>query len=210
MLPGPITTRAQQTKAQRQRAVELLADDRAGELIPSARVRNGNVLDAEWRDPADLNPNRRDPRVIKGKRAYDAITYFSGIGTFNKRQTAAARKLRDQFERAGGIRIGYDRLTNVGSGYGPRDGLSEQQEVAIQAFEEARGAVGPSLWPIVFGVVLDDQRLTEIGKRLGQQAYQVQTRLLAAIDRLADYYRSLEGARRLEPVHEEQRLRTAR
>lgn len=195
----PIITPAQRARAARARAVELLADDRDEErTIPTVRLKNQTVIQSEWRDPADKNPHRRTPRVISGHRSYDAVEYFVNLGTFNRRQASAARRIRDQFDRAGGVRVGYDRMQNVGGGFGPSAGLSEQQRAAIQAFEAAREAVGQTQWVFVSLAILEEKRLVEIAARMGMQAYQVQPRLLAALDALADHYHVLDEQRRRE------------
>ena len=195
--PGTITTRQQAAKAQRQRAVQLLADDRdPARVIPTARITNKNATGAEWRDPDDHNVQRRTPRVVQGHRNFDSIEYFVSINTFSKRQERTARRLRETFDRAGGVRLGYDRMLQSSAGFGPTAGLSEQLVVAIQALESARNAIGVSGWPIIYLAILADRRLSEIAARVGMQPYQVQPRMLSSLDRLADHFEAQERDRR--------------
>jgi hypothetical protein len=97
--PGPIATAAQTAKAQRDRVIGIKREQRADAETATPAIRIGRTaVEASWRDPNDLNVNRRFPKEIAGHRAVDNIDHMVSNDCISRRQGNAARRLRKSYE----------------------------------------------------------------------------------------------------------------
>lgn len=192
---GEVETPAKKARAQRIKAVALLQDDRdTDRLVSPVRLINGTAIDAIWRDPTDLNANRREPKQVRGVRAFDIVQYLFDMNSITRKQSRAARKIRDAFDRSDGVRIGYDRLQQA-SGGTMSDGPSSVTLEALEEFQAARAAIGKTLFEVVAFVVLNNNTLSGYAKYHKVHHYTAHTRLQCALDRLVDHIEATEEKR---------------
>lgn len=198
--PSDIEPVLRRQNRQRDRAVQLLADDRdKTRTVPTVRLGNDNVVEGEWRDPDDLDRNRRTPRVIHGVKTWDVIDYLLKLKSITRKQGRAARRIRDQHERAvHGVRLGYERLSQTPGGFGPSAGPTEARSKAYEEYEIAKGTLGDNLWGWVELIVVQNRTLEEAGKRRKMHHNAAKNSLSNALDRLSEHYKEIDDAKRKE------------
>lgn len=188
--PEPVESQAKKVRAQRMHVINLLHDDRDSDrLVASIRISNETALNDEWRDPDDLNANRRTPKMVSGYRSFDVVSFMVKNNAITSRQGRAARRLRDQHDRGvEGLRPGYDRLQQAPGSFGSGSGISEERSAALEEFNQAKAAIGPSLWQVVEFVIIGNHKLAEYAARKKQHHYKCAERLSSSLDRLGDHY----------------------
>ena len=139
------------------RRVRAIAEGQASPVEP---VRLGrDVETADWRDPDDTNPNRREPRRVRGHKRIDVLTDLMHRGTLSRLQVAAGFRLRDDCEIADGAKPGSERSEIRGGG--ARGGPEHAQLAAMARYRNAVRAIGPILSGVVVHVVLRNRSLSE-------------------------------------------------
>jgi hypothetical protein len=163
-------------------------------LVPIAG-REPTAVPAEWRDPDDLNPNRRAARVVQGTRAVDPV-YAAHLRAGSKitlRHVRAANKYLTDYEM--GIlgsrpnapeRVGGTRA--AGAMY-----PSEEQCARVRSILIAHQALGAAATQILRHVVLgipDPLRrdAASYARRFGMDPKLAMGLLVAALERLAEHY----------------------
>jgi hypothetical protein len=153
-----------------------------------AVLREPMVEHAEWRDPDDLNPNARAPRVVVAFRRVDQLLKLAeaGTGITDEHVTAGQRFMRDA-EAADGARPGRDLAE--GRIDGAQSGPGDSRLFALRRYREAVQAVGQRGSAIVTLVVVENCTISDLARRLGvKQHYAALGMLIAALDRLAEHY----------------------
>lgn len=188
-LPSPIETPRKRSAKQRAHVMALLDDDRnEARVIPTVRL--NSAIEAEWRDPADVSVYRKKPRLIRGHRSWDAIEYLLERKDLARRQVVAARRVRKDYEiGVVGLRGGTGNpLDRVSGSFGPSDGPGETKSRSLEQFNQARIAVGKSLWGMIQAIVLENESVSVYALRVDVHYQTAQSRLMSALDRLADHY----------------------
>ena len=192
------------------RRVRDLAEAQTSPIEP---VRLGRDVEAsEWRDPEDTNPNRREPRRVRGHRRVDVLYHLHhSRKMLTRRQAAAGVRLRDDYEIAHGAKPGAERSEVRGGG---ELGPAEAQLAAVARYRDALKAIGPVLMGIVLHVVIDNRPLVEwvavrramTAEAARETVYAVSKRaraqLIDGLDRLDEHYGdrlTLEDEERLAP-----------
>ncbi len=161
-------------------------------------VRLGRDVEAaEWRDPEDTNPNRREPRRVKGHRRMDVLYHlYHGRHMLTRRQAAAGVRLRDDYEVSQGAKPGAERSEVRGGGtLGP----AEAQLAAVARYRAAMQAMGPQLSGVVLHVVLHNgtlQEWREVQRAVATDkpgkvyvaAQRARAQLIEGLDRLEAHY----------------------
>lgn len=177
---------------------------RAPEDASAVRIiRPPTVEPASWRDPEDLDRNRRVPRIVSGVRAADpllAMHHRGGLVTIE--HLAAATKLADAYETGVlGAQEGRGRLVGGGTGPGFAAGTypAEVRLAALGTFRAAMRAVGVRSVPLVAHVVLgvpDPMRrdVAAYAERHGLDEKVVRGLLIAALDALVGFFQPAPDA----------------
>lgn len=140
------------------RSVRIVALSPVEPDVPAVvRLLNHTAMRAEWSDPDDLNPLRRNARQIRGYRSWCslrrmAVNANSGISA---EHIHAADKLREDVDltRYGltGNREPFQFIDHV---IAPRSGPSQA--------EQARVAAARSVWRVLRIFTLDQQRMLAV------------------------------------------------
>ena len=183
------------------RIAELLEDDRGERPVPSIRtrtiedhagrtLREPTVERADWRDPTDTSPNRREARRIEGYRAADALKSLQRRGgQITDLHIQAARLLRTNYELGVlGARPGYERPVVSDRYFGPSDGPLPSRIKALSDYRDAHNAVPRSQWAILEHVVLNNRSVSAYARDRRSRKEQATGYLLAALDCLVDHY----------------------
>jgi len=151
---------------------------------------------AEWRDPEDMNPNRRTAHNIVGWRSFDPLRKLAARrgSPVTAEHITAADLLRQQYDLA---RIGlsakrepwvYTDIANV-----PRDGptrAAQMQTRAIREVQRALAIFSPVQRALVEHTVLNNGSVRSWALGCGLSCAEGMTLLIVALDRLVEHYRS--------------------
>jgi hypothetical protein len=108
-------------------------------------------------------------------------------GALSYHHLGAARRLKNCYDRgACGMTTGIDRMQSGGGGF-TTGGISETKLEALTEFRAAQAAIGPRLFPVIQFVVLDNVPVPDVAKQTKTLAHAAMGRLIAALDRLADF-----------------------
>ena len=142
---------------------------------------------ASWRDPDDVDPNARAPRLIRGQRRYSVIVnlHRRSPREITVHHVTAANRFAADYEIGMGARISGER---VAVDHLSAAGYSDTQLAALTRYREAVQSLGVTLSGLVIAVVLDNASLTEIAARLRTSVDRAQGRFASAMDRLSDHY----------------------
>lgn len=144
----------------------------------------------DWADPDDLGKFGKRARRIQGFRALSSIYRMFASGAVTLEMLAASNRfLRDYEVGVEGVRL-CERV-RVDGGSGP-DGYGATQLDALRHWREALQALGPSAASIVVPVVLQNWTVADWARVKGVGAHQAMGRLLAGLDRLKEWYDSME------------------
>jgi hypothetical protein len=192
---APVTLQAKQA-AERKR---LIANKRSASQadakseVPAAQILTGHARSATWRDPADLNVQRRFAKEISGHRAGDAIKMLVDNNAINRKQARVADRLRRHYEQGVIGMRGGPKWDFAPSGFGPSLGPSEIQCQALEHYNRAMGALG-RLGDIVLCCCLDGvETLSAYATRTGINRQVASGRLASALDVLMDHYDRVDG-----------------
>ena len=201
MGPFPVTTQATARKQQRAHVIELLREDRAnsGEIAPAIQQATGKVEPVTIRDPDDLNPHRRHPKMVASFRSTaDPVRQLVNVGCLSRRHGVAAERLRRDYELGvfgmshGVFKYEPDRVQGVGAADGP----SAMQGEHLEYFQRAEAAVGPRLFAVLVACIISGQPITDYATKLQINRQNASGRLIAACDRLLDHYDVTDAPRR--------------
>lgn len=156
--------------------------DHTGNVLRPARVAT-----AEWRDPEDTNPLRRQARTIQGHRVVSPLLNLHARSPreITADHIKAAKRLMDDWEVSEGARAGavMARVDHAGHGDGP----TIMQLDALKRFREARAAL-KSCAQFVLPVVLLGWPLERVAAAATMDRQRVHGRLAAGLDLLYLHY----------------------
>lgn len=166
-----------------------VADPVTGEIIRDPRVER-----AEWRDPTDLDPHRRHARLICGFRRVDVLRNLHARGGLvTPQHLVAAERLTADYEISiAGASLRDPSQPAIRSTAG---GPGDAQLAAATRYREAVEAVGPAAYAVLTPVVLDNWTVRELAARRGVGQQVALGLLVAALDRLVEWYDSLAAPR---------------
>jgi hypothetical protein len=143
-----------------------------------ARSRRKNVL-------------RKSPKTISAFRADDLLDSLQTSNTITRGHAWAARRLRIDFERGTLLQKGsVDLSRGGGGGFQPGTGPAEYILMALERYQSAQKAMG-KLFDIVFSVCIDGAPVKAVAARLGINPSAAAGRLYASLQRLQEFYESL-------------------
>ena len=178
-----------QVGAAPQRTAKSRADSAVPHLNADGTIRQpSRVAAAQWRDPDDTQAMERDERgrahqaTVKGYRVADPLDRLPCEADHHK----AARRLRQDWERGSGARSGGPS-EKVDGGTRDHDSGAAQLQ-ARRDYEDAVAAVGIRACAYVLPVVLAGWTVADLVGRLGGNAMATQGRVMAGLDRLAEWY----------------------
>jgi hypothetical protein len=189
---GPIVSRARQQTEQRKRIVALKHDE------TDHRLRVGLAVEADWKDPDDIDPRARaSPRaksakVIHGIRATDMLAHLAEVGTVSRSQRIAGMRFRTEWE-LGEIGLGAGR--NLGEqpvGFGPGLGPSATRLLHLEKWQATIAALKPANTKLLLATVVGGETLTHYAASNRLNRGIVTGRLLGALDFLRDYYEEVD------------------
>jgi hypothetical protein len=160
-------------------------------------LREAQVEPADWIDPDDSNPIRREARRVSGVRVVDALSQMhKRSGLVSKRHLKAARAWAADYEFGpAGARPGAERgmTGSAPSGFGPAQYPEEARVQRVSRYNAACATLGETgtliLHHVVLGIPDPNRRdVASLARRLHWRQEIVQGYLLAALDRLADFY----------------------
>lgn len=193
--PAAIVTKAVKARIERDRIRNQRRDyasDPANQLVDPVRWANGSAVAGTWRDPDDRNVLRKTPRAITGFRATDTLVSLQQSGTLTRQLVGAARRLRGDYENGCLQANGATDWARGGvSSGGTPVGISERVLQFLERFQRAQTALGRS-FEIVEIVVLQERTLKAYAERHGIQPAAASGRLFAALQRLQDWYDSID------------------
>lgn len=177
-----------------ERAIEALAEERAPRAQREAVLdRHGLVVReaiaeaSSWRDPDDLNPNARSPRLVAGYRRVDELRRLYVSGGVTEKQFKAAQQLLTDCELAGGARPGSQPASvrvDAASQFGP----GQVQLDAARRFREAMQVLGQFASAVLMYALLENAKVSEVARNFNVQHYQALGWLQGALERLVEHY----------------------
>jgi hypothetical protein len=158
-----------------------------------AAIASGKVERAEWRDPDDTNPHRREAKVVEGYRASDNLVYMHAKDCIGRGQMRAGQRLRKAYELAE-FGISKSNVAALGTVHstGTPDGPSELRMINIERFNAAREAIG-RLTDVIIPIVCRGLSIREYSDRYKIPRAAVSARLIAGLDVLISYYERLDA-----------------
>lgn len=190
MAPAPSTAARAQA---RDRIRALLRDDRNEQRpVPVVRLDNRTVALGEWRDPEDLNAQRRSPKLIHGYRADDSVQTLLNSGTISKRHAQAARRFRKLYETGEvGLRPSRD-LSMPPNGFASGSPPTEYRLQALQDYRFACAALGHHLLSVILAIVIAGHTIEDyaIKRRMNRSA--ASGYVLASLDLLSDLFKKID------------------
>lgn len=193
--------RAESVAREALRVADLLTDDRRTNLVPTIRrtpiveqstgavLRGPTVESADWLDPDDNNPNRRQAKRVTGFRSKDVFeTMYRRGSLITAKHRKAVNRLRRDFEVGSGIKSGQERLGGDRTAFGPGGGPQDHQLDALRSFEDARAALQNTLFEVVDLVVLRNQHLRNYATRKKVPEDYAMGIFVSALSRLSEHY----------------------
>jgi hypothetical protein len=196
--PAAIVTRAAAAQAERRRVLALrrsLGDPSLQQVDP-VRVASGSAVASEWRDPDDINPNRRIARTIRGFRAADPVDVLFNLVTFNRAQAAAAKRFQKLYELG---EIGLKPAPNMlgaGTGFAPGVGPSESRLIWLEAYQQVCAALRRSNVAVLLAVIIRGDKLADFARVRNLSRPLVSGMLLAAVQFLIDFWEEADNKRK--------------
>ncbi len=186
-------------RASRRRVMQIAASQE--QSVEAVRL-GRDVQEAEWRDPADNNPNARKPKTVRGHRRYDVLRGLKDGGdlvTIQHVATADRYRLDYEVGHEGANPGGEGGLVRVDQAY-QEDGPTHRRLAAMARYREATVAVGQTLNVILVHVVLLNRDVTSYAVPRNIRREIAMGYLVAALDRLLEHYGepSLDDLRRAE------------
>lgn len=151
--------------------------------------RPGTVV-MEWRDPADMNRQTKNPKTIRGSRRVDILVTMMKRGSpIDLWHVAGANSWRLDYEIGiEGAHPGRDPDAPARDPHGPASDPEAARLDALGRFRRAMQAVGQSLSAVLVHVVLVGQDVTTFAKWKGIKQEHAMGYLVAALDRLVEFY----------------------
>lgn len=166
-----------------------VVDSATGDVIRGPRVER-----AEWRDPTDLDPHRRHARTVSGFRRVDVLRNLHARGGLvTPQHLVVAERLTADYEI--GIAGASLRDPSQPAIRSTAGGPGDAQLAAATRYREAVEAVGPSAYAVLTPVVLDNWTVRELAARRGVGQQVALGLLIAALDRLVEWYDCLAAPR---------------
>lgn len=194
----PIVSLKTKQVLERKRIIAARYDER------DHRLKTGVAVEADWRDPDDIDPrNRSSPRaksakVIHGTRAVDVIRHLADIGTIGRSQKSAAQRFQREYD-LGEIGLRASRnLAEEPGGFGPGSGPSASRLLHLERWQATIAAMR-SNGPVLLAVVIGNTWIRDFAttKRLSRGI--ATGMLLSALDYLKSYYKDLDDAETDQP-----------
>lgn len=148
-------------------------------FVPAARAHDGSL---------EVEPREQTPGgfvVSRGVRRVTVVERQERHGHLTHRQGCAARELYRCY--AFGICCVRDRDAATG-GNGGAAGYTDSQIDAATRYREARDRIGGRLFPLVYGVVIDDVSVADYARLRGMNPSAAQELLRLGLDTLADLW----------------------
>lgn len=145
-------------------------------------------VDAEWRDPDDTNPLRREARRITGKRAYDPVMELHRLTplVWTIQHVMAAERLRLDYEI--GICGASVRRSEARTGRrDPEGGMLGRLDHTTR-YREAMAALGACGARDIKALVIQRWSLSDIAAAEGIAVRRMSGRIEAGLTRLAEHY----------------------
>lgn len=163
---------------------------------PGKVARAPTVIPAAWRDPEDVDANRREPRVIRGVRAADPLLVMHNRGGLvTKQHLAASQRLVDAYEVGVlGGQAGRGRQFGEPVGSGRQTAYPQEQQLAAMAtFRAAMRCLSGMQVHLVGHVVLglpdpDRRDVAAFAAQRGVDEKIVRGQLVAALDALVLFF----------------------
>lgn len=154
---------------------------------------NGTVVKAEWIDPTDTNPNRREGKVVAGYRSHDGLVHLHTIGSIGRGQMRVGQRFRKAYELAE-FGISKSNIASLGMVHntGTPDGPTEMRLLNIERFTAAKEAVG-RLMDVIRPIVCNGMSIREYSDQYKVSRATVSARLIAGLDVLISYYERLDA-----------------
>jgi hypothetical protein len=194
-------TAAQKRKVKRRTAGPRTIDPRLSEEavgVNRTRVRNGTVLEAQWADPTDTNPNRRTATLVTGHRAVDVLQNLYTAGSIGKSQKFAGWRYRNYWELGvvgtTGSATGRWAVPKV-EGFSAGTGPSEYRCIHLEQYEAAKSALG-RLTDIVEAMVCGGMTVGAYAKKWKMNPSFAVGRLIAALDVLITHWERIDEPKR--------------
>ena len=148
-------------------------------------IRQPLAVRGEWDDPLDTNTRSKTPRQVSGYRRADPLLLLFKRGDLvTIHHLRAAEKYRDDYEIAGGAKIG-DGGTGGG---GTPGGATDAQMDAMKRYRQMVQAVGQSANALLHDVLIDRIDVTTCAERRARSRHTVMGNLEAALNRLQEHY----------------------
>lgn len=145
---------------------------------------------AQWRDPEDDDPNRREPKIIRGLRRYSTLhnLHKSNDQEITLEHMKAMARFNGDYEMGmeGASPPGDSKLDRV-DGSKSYD-ISQMRLDAATHFREAVEALGPSLFGFLWEVCFLNESVKQAGLKRGIHNQIAKGVLIAGLDRLRDHY----------------------
>ena len=193
---GPFSSRRQAAELNRKRIIALRHNEE------EHRVKTGSAVTAEWSDPDDVNPRRREARVIRGIKSTDIIDILIDKGTLGKHQARAAQRFRKEYE-LGEVGLRASRgLAEVRSGFEPGEGPSASRLLHLEAWQATAYVVGKYAMPLMIHVLIFGKTTTSYAEQNRMGRHLPAGMLLNSLNRLREHYGEIDKAKDKEKQDE--------
>lgn len=196
---GPFPTRRSEADQNRKRLVALRHDEE------DHRVKTGSATVAEWQDPDDVNPRRREARIIRGMKSTDIIDILVDKGTLGKHQARSAQRFRKEYELGEeGLRASRG-LGEVRGGFEPGQGPSEMRVLHLRVWQETAFIVGKSAMPLMLHVLIHGRSTASYAAKHKIGRHLPAGMLLNSINRLREHYGEIDKEKEKQKQAEAER-----
>jgi hypothetical protein len=161
------------------------------------RLKTGVAVEADWRDPDDIDPrNRTSPRaksarIIHGTRAVDVILHLAEIGTISRSQKGAAQRFRREYDLGEiGLRAGRNLAEEPG-GFGPGAGPSASRLLHLERWQATIAAMRTN-GQVLMAIIIGNQFIKDFAANRRLNRGIATGMLLNALEFLRSYYKELD------------------
>lgn len=153
---------------------------------------------ADWRDPDDVNPNRREPKKVAGVKRADPLETAllrpkqHDYIALRREHVIAADQYRYAWEIGpGGARPGADRFQGfTDRAFGPSSGPTEVQSARMEAWRRLDAQFSPAAQDALHYIVLDRNPVSKWAAKVGGDRRYASGFLVGVLDALWHHFRA--------------------